>query len=90
MIAIYKDIQNTVFNSAKELKEKGISGQSISTLDAQNLIEAGEYKKNGNFVLRGDSDIRLHENKMLMWISRDGGHFQTIAIKKPTENMPAE
>lgn len=77
----YVDVTNTKFTSARDLKEKGIAGESISSQQARKLIESGEYKKTTGHVIRGDSDIRVHDGKMLMGISRDRGYFQTIAIK---------
>jgi hypothetical protein len=78
----YIDVTNTKFTNARDLKEKGIVGESISSHQARKLIESGEYKRldKQDQIIRGDSDIRLYEGKMLMAISRNGGHFQTIAI----------
>lgn len=77
----YIDVTNTKFTSARDLKEKGISGESISGQQARKLIESDKYKKTTDHIIRGNSDIRLHDGKMLMCISRDRGYFQTIAIK---------
>lgn len=77
----YIDVTNKKFTNAGDLRAKGIRGESVSSQQARKLIESGEYKKTTGHLIRGDSDIRLHDGKMVMAISRDGGHFQTIAIK---------
>lgn len=85
----YIDVTNARFNSALDLRKYGISGTSIACSQARELITSGQYEKVGNYIIRGDSDIRLHEGNMLMAISRNGGTFQVIARKKPTGSMPA-
>jgi len=67
---LFIDAKNNVFETRKELKERGINGEYINNRIANKLISEGEYEKVGGYSFGNEQDIRLLEGKMLIFIDR--------------------
>jgi hypothetical protein len=76
------DANNTIFSTKQEFKEKAIHGESIRNTQANRLLIEGAYKKIGDYSLGNEQDIRLIDDKMVLFVN-PLKKFVTIGIKNP-------